>query len=676
MANYQLKKTNVLLGGQMKYDLVVKKGQIVDIHITPISDSVAYNKHVNEDLLNYTHVENIKKFYQKSHGHFYDDFVDPRLSSIYPLPEEYTGPQIVTTYDAGGKRIAAEKRIYDNEFEIFCPVWIEQISDIKKLKFNIQFLHKKDLKEDPKEDPKEEPQDKIIFSTTIGFNDQMSEYFNNFCKHLKLDKTGCDWVFNITPSSCSVCGLNVQTGLCKEQKLFNLYDDLSHRERPLMEFNNMILNELNKNQLICKQLFNFNLCFNLQDIVNAFIWKELYKQILNGEVKLWVAISDSDDSGSVWELKDIFTNHIFIDKQSTQPDRLQMNKDNKIQVIEPRSGINALDYLQDYKYIHFVDKNKINPTTCHWCISANPDEHFNMYNGMTPVSIIKTGDKIDYVEILHHNGTRADLNATEFSNYICPYWCNAYILSKGDETKILNAILNENYDNLFSHFNRDCWVKNVHYKYLENMNKDQVVNFKVMIIQNDTGVDADSFKEKIKTLMKDYFADWTKYGGEDDVKDDGILLFYRKFGTEYIKMIIVAASDQDVENILYKNFIKSLIDHKDIQTLCYILRHPYDSDFYVRFDKGLYITKEPSPSIQSTEINYFKSDSSTTILRNFGKIKPFFIHDNHRYQNIQYLKLKWDELDPQYQRYVNSDYIPRYPSIDYFAFKEINNKQS
>ena len=72
MNNYQLYRTNILLGGQMKYDLVADlvDGDVIinDIHITPISDNLPYNKLSDENLLNYDNQENIKNFYTGNLG--------------------------------------------------------------------------------------------------------------------------------------------------------------------------------------------------------------------------------------------------------------------------------------------------------------------------------------------------------------------------------------------------------------------------------------------------------------------------------------------------------------------------------------------------------------------------------------------------------------------------------
>ena len=69
MENYKLYSTNLLLGGNMKYDLVLdtiadekthkKITSIRDVHITPLAELTSYNKYIDENLMNYTHQENL-----------------------------------------------------------------------------------------------------------------------------------------------------------------------------------------------------------------------------------------------------------------------------------------------------------------------------------------------------------------------------------------------------------------------------------------------------------------------------------------------------------------------------------------------------------------------------------------------------------------------------------------
>ena len=81
--NCQLYRSNVLLGGQMKYDLILDSDgaqtYVKDLHITPISSRAPYNKYTVDNLFFYNHHENIVSFYKKFSGSFYNDFINQQL---------------------------------------------------------------------------------------------------------------------------------------------------------------------------------------------------------------------------------------------------------------------------------------------------------------------------------------------------------------------------------------------------------------------------------------------------------------------------------------------------------------------------------------------------------------------------------------------------------------------
>ena len=55
MNNYQLYRTNVLLGGQMKWDLIIDSSQntlyVSDFHLSPISNNTPYTYKSDEYLI-------------------------------------------------------------------------------------------------------------------------------------------------------------------------------------------------------------------------------------------------------------------------------------------------------------------------------------------------------------------------------------------------------------------------------------------------------------------------------------------------------------------------------------------------------------------------------------------------------------------------------------------------
>ena len=412
MKNYQLYRTNVLLGGQMKYDLILNSDPnhtyISDIHISPISKDVPYSKHIEENTLNYSHSENIKNFYKKTENYFYNDFANPILNNIYPLPETYSGETSETTYEMGCRRM--KYHLYNKQFEFLCPVWLEYIENIQDLKFNIDIYTGNDKNH--------------LISRTIEFNQpKMIKYFNDYIKQLGLDK-GCNWVFDINKDRSILTGLNVSTGQCENKDLLRLYRDLVSIERPLLEFNNIIINTLNNNHMITKQLFNFNLCFNFEDILNSFLIKELDNQ------SIWINVSISIKDEQL-TCMDIFSNHTNIIKNFLEVPVLNATFNGTYVSYNTERGeqlqnTNVLDYLNDYNCVDLIDKNKIIQNTCHWSYSLDPQNStFNMYDGF---SLLYKNDSNELISIPYYNGKIPNLQVTDPSVANYPFWCNNYIV--------------------------------------------------------------------------------------------------------------------------------------------------------------------------------------------------------------------------------------------------------
>ena len=106
MNNYQLYRTNINLGGQMKWDIILNNIQgdttnslyVSDFHLSPISINLPYNRYAEESLLNYSHLENIKHYFKSIEGSFYKDYSDPLLTTDEPLIVKETGDKTRMNY--------------------------------------------------------------------------------------------------------------------------------------------------------------------------------------------------------------------------------------------------------------------------------------------------------------------------------------------------------------------------------------------------------------------------------------------------------------------------------------------------------------------------------------------------------------------------------------------------
>ena len=125
MVNYQLYRTNVLLGGQMKYDLILdsmeKKLVVSNFRITPIDDTLYKTDDIQ--YLQYTHQANIKAFYKSNISSFYSY---KSTGSDYPIIVDKIDDKVkiidthIDTYEMGCRRSKYSQ--YNKQFNFFCPL--------------------------------------------------------------------------------------------------------------------------------------------------------------------------------------------------------------------------------------------------------------------------------------------------------------------------------------------------------------------------------------------------------------------------------------------------------------------------------------------------------------------------------------------------------------------------
>ena len=276
--NYQLYRTNTKLGGQMKWDLVIESaaGQlyIKDYHLTPISDSVPFNKYSSEELLKYPHQYNVQTLYKDIQGYFYDNCVKPECSHNWPIVRDLDDCAPAHPFDAHDSTLEmgcrrSKYQVYKKQFEFLCPVWIENLDD-KPLKFRIDVfstganrnrLTSKVLSLGALE------------NTKYDFHNRFARYFSDYIYYIGLNSTdrrknrfsdsvkGSDTInVDLSNQKSRIVGLNVTNGNIEARDINSLSANLIYRERPMIEFDNMIIDSYRSNNLITRQLFNFNIC--------------------------------------------------------------------------------------------------------------------------------------------------------------------------------------------------------------------------------------------------------------------------------------------------------------------------------------------------------------------------------------------------------------------------------
>lgn len=642
MNNYQLYRTNLLLGGQMKWDLIIDNTQntlyVSDFHLSPISNNVPYTYKSDEYLIKNKHQDNVKAYYVANKGHFYNECLDTEFSHNWPIicNDDEQINAYSNTYDMGCRR---SKRFneYKKQFEFFCPLWLEHINDDIKFVINI----------------KDVDSGVVLASNALilsynnineKYHNNFIKYFNNFVNDVGL-YDGNDNVINIgfKDNTATASGLNAATGVIETQTISSLIENLTNREKPLMEFDNTIIQSLVNGTLICNQLFNINLCFNINDIMSGSITNMLHGEDIIISVDVYMG-------DKLLEKRNFNSEYDFIERdvQSDKPTNIHKN---------------VLEYLHDNEYVDLINKNKFCQSICHWSLCENDDYIFNLYEGFAGISVKTTIE----------NG---------FKNV--RLYENEHQYRNAPNTFISMADLNQNSTGWLTHFDIMKW--NSFYKYINNTEKYKTEG----IFIGDTN-----------------FINNVKYGYIPKINDGiyliglsmpGSLLSSITSSFECIELMdntlyllyidnlfILLTLDMNLlsfggfNNALYKFFnnngIENITDEyaKLFLTELYkMIKSKIDPNVII-FDKSILFTSINTPDNTATEVTYYKDDNAYNyVMRYDGKIKPTFTTNCNTLYYKDYLneaKLK----NSVYTLYNANKYEPLYPSIDYCAIKKLTD---
>ena len=652
MNNYQLYRTNVALGGQLKWNISVDNGSnglfVSDFHIVPISERVPFNRYAHDNLLNYSHLENIRSFYKQIESSFYLSYANPLLTSDQPYISDETDRANLMdlhddTFDMGAKR--ARYSVYGKEVEIFCPVWLENVIDEKydwkplSFIFDIKnsnglVLCSKILTINPKE-------------TNSVFHDKFTNYLYQYIEDIELD----DHMIHIDldDNTASITGIDASTGLSKTINIDKLVRDLTDKERLLMDADSMIIEQYANNRMIAKQLFNFNFLFNTED----FFPPVIMNMIKGNQIILDVRVKVGDEE---LKIKDFYTNYDYIPC---------------VCVHEPPENVNIdiFEGLKDNKDIDLIDKNKVTQRICHWSIVGDDEYIFNVYPefGGFYTSESSTGDQeVHKIGQLYQNTPNIWLEKySENSN--TNGWANDYPITSIDQYFKLDVSVGELKQKATN--TKESWIKHVKYTQPQDnlfillMPCSGVVwpTVKNDIISNvKTGLNWDN---------KGYFI-YTK-------KDESQPCFYaRWFVNDGDCVLCLFCSEKQIDTM-------DILSFGGLSRLIKILNEPDDKPAWIgqmywwmnsvvpptmiTLDKKLGFMFAQGPG--GDELEHYGTSESTKIIRMGGYIRPSFvdIEANNVYTKIKLTKVEYDISD--FPKYHNTGYPPKYPSIGYYPWE-------
>ena len=711
MDNFQLYRTNLLLGGQMKWDLVVGNTNselfVSDFHLTPISNNIPFAFKSEETLLNNKHHENVRSYYNVNKGNFYNEGLDSEFCNNWPLmysDDILKYPNMHSNiYDMGCKRMHSFKR-YNKQFEFFCPVWIEHLTD--DITFNVTISNIINDKSQTKN---------VIASRQltlkkigIKYHDEFVKYFNDYIKYIGLDN-GSDDLLDISLDNytANVTGLNVTNGLVVIKSNADLVNNILSRERPLLETDDMLINMFSDNKLICKQLFNFNICFNLYDILpNA-----ISRQIIGENISVSVNVKIGNET---LKIKDFDTNYEFIQRQYTVGDNIELsykyddsgNITNEDDVNKNKNALklNVFDYLHDNECVDLIAKNKFCQSRCHWSLNDNNDYIFNVYNGFSGFHIDKDTDTntntnvYHYYENNHQYGTTPNTLLDKYSKTDnSTGWINIenFKPSKDDGT----IQYNEFYANYIVDFKNkmyngtlfydNIYVNNIRYTstfkdHIKDYNENSyhVVNTNPLYV---LGIIVSDELLKSSNLQKHGM----NIKGDNDISKYIVINFTNKDTNNDILYVITNSIDNftfynfknNIKNY-YNNTQEEITDekiYKMSKTLnclnSYLFKNIDPKVVKLNSSLKYYIANGPSNDI--TEITYCKDNITTEyVLRHDGKLRPTFIDNISQHYIKKAFKISDDTIKNIYGKYSKKQLEPLYPSIDYCAIHAIENCNS
>lgn len=680
--NCQLASTNVFLGGQMQWDLVVSSLDstnlcITDFHLSPISEYIDFKYNQDSTLLNYKHLENVKRLYDKLKGNFFKNSYNPKLGTLYPTHFNDFEYPYENTYHCGVKRMKYQR--YGTQFHAFCPIWIEDF-DIDNQDINIYINIFTPIKQEKKDNNTQTK--KIIATKKLcltsckhdrQYHSKFSDYLKDYLKIIQLNDNVCSIDF-LTKESW-IRGINVEKGVTETKDTSYIVNNILDRERPLLEFNSMLTNQFTSNKIIARQLFNFNICFNIYDIVPLVLLKSLLDTATPINIEVIAEINGkSDDTIIPLDFKDFFTNHEYIS-------RLQLGE------YSTDEKINCLDYLQDNKCIDFIDKNKISPQICHWSLLDNSEYIFQLYDGFAPVYVKKDNS---IVKNSHKYYNMPDVWSTITTEHNNSYgWCNVIWNSREQAFSTsykLAGEFNEFIEYTEFKYNQIFYANSLKYNTIgitPDKNENSSIFVNIIVDEKINNTDKYTLSEVTN------FENWFNIYEDNDI--DKKLIMSCNLQENCYLTFIVFDKDKSFDLLNYKNFILNGITinttNKDqnkiskilnLITKLQIILKTLEKPKIVFINKGLNIKSANRPDIDTKnnyiEIEYTKNNSiNQYLIRYDGKIRPCMIsHNNKLYNNYLYYKLSDNSTEIDiYNKYIPTKFPPLYPSLNYFAIKKI-----
>lgn len=717
MNNYQLYRTNAKLGGQVAWNIILGSVEgdlnVTNFCLSPYSPYASFAYNEDRDWLRYTHQENVSHLYKQIKGSFYDPCIDSRLSGHYPLLDEI--PTKNTAEDYGIMRIPYKR--FNKQFSILCPVWLEEFGPSSKLEFEFILRPEPILDTDtstlvfPVDNNGREIEiskkvltlDGITKTSDLGTQNTFEKYFFNYIDYISQEYTNGgsptkligDDVINLNISNDkdrvseygAVTGLQVSSGNIITKDITSFIPNIYERERPLMELDSLIQSNISNNELIVKQLFNFNFIFNLEDLSNITMLN-----LIGDSNKLNVDVRVKVD-GKTLERRVFDTNYTYI-KNSTISNEYESPVSDVPSLMKiQNSKDNVFNYLLDTKCIDLIKYNKVSQYIHHWSLTDNNDYIFNLYSGFAALS----SGVSSYFYKSAPNYWETDVNV--FPNAL--NWCKSVHYKKSQEFR--NSIIGDVSD-IYTIIDRSKSF--VDYTKIDSINdnsENQIVRLTSVTLNESLNVILDDIKNNFGNIVESnigiFYRSNDQYVFGDSSIDANIRDIISSGDCTDISFIVrgfvdnalvIIAPTSNINTLSYKyfkenvvpacrKFIEGHFEKRDyinyftnLEVLCDFFDRVIEPSF-IYMHNSLNYRRVDSPINTSDEIEYTKDNNShNTLIRYLGTIKPTFSLKD-KTQEFQFVRYNELSNPGVFDEGIKQNYLPYYPSIGYWYLKPVKS---
>lgn len=698
MNNYVLNRTNVLLGGQMKWDLRVKSINdstlyVDDFSLTPISHNINYVR-PDVSILNNSHHDNIKELYSKTSDTFFSDCLDAKFVTKYPIivDDKTKVDSYNSMYDNCVSRISRAKN--GKSTQLFIPMWLEDFGISDTIKFDIEIFIEDDLGNKTTSLYKTLELDSNSKESHNNFVNYMRSYIDSISTNGKIE----DKIINVDFKNLKMIveGIDLKTGYILTKDISNKLHNFTGLYKPFMDNDDMIIRSLSDNNLVAKQLFNFNIMFDFEDILSNYILEQIKGSLIKFNIKTFINNKEVEEKSFSWDYSEKFND-------------------------------GALKELQDYNNIQLIDKNKINTNVIHWVLNKDKSYIFNNYPKFTYNTNLWSTDCNNYKDCLHwcnnditqNKSISPDWNITgknlldiikgnitsgDFSIFTNGYeivnnvYYNGY-LPKGNNYKDLHLYMMfvnnlEGRLGEFSDTNIKSYTNNNKYEFAVYLKNEYNDYFEIVLMVDDSCKEKFTFKglfENDKKYLKllnrtisEFFDSNSNEGtikpASDEENGSSVSPVFPGTNNPNIGDVVKPGTggpnieaDPEMPEI---GDIEQKFDFMfDLETK--LSRYKESNILPYGYSIIPISSKSPLQDLNKTlENDFIKSPIwDQYLFRYDGEISPMFVNPKDN-QYWQIKKITRDEYVKDWDNLVKTKFLPLYPSINYFYLELIDKNDS